>query len=274
MPFNEGQLSGSADYRVRITLDLVSQDGARNLSTFRWGLAIHNPNGQGAWFNDPGSWSVTIAGGGASGSWNRPSGSAGTVFQEFGAGYIEMGHNGEGILAGFYNTGAISSPHSAIGNGSVDMWVDAPRIAKRPAAAGTPTFSEIANNSVRVSWAASPDNRGAAIDSYLLRYWEGPTATGPYVDHSTQLNTSRVVSGLTPGQQYTFAVYAHNGATWDGGGFAPASPSATVSLLAGVYVSDGVNWIPQALRESDGTAWVNLNPKISSGSAWQEPTIV
>lgn len=270
MAYNEGQLNGSADYRVYLDVSLVSQNGAANQSVLRWAVGMLNPNGQTGWFNDyTASWSVNIAGGGASGAFNWPN--AGTRSRELSAGYITMGHDAEGYLPAFSNSAYIDTPHSAMGDGGVSLWADAPRIAKRPAPAGVPTFSEITNDSVRVSWAGSPDSRGAAIDSYLLRIWENTEASGPYTDHSTQLNTSRVVTGLTPGKTYTFGVYAHNGATYDSGGFANVSPVATVSLLAGVFVSDGTTWVPQPMRDSDGAAWVNMMPTISDGDSWEEP---
>lgn len=268
MAYAEGQMDGSRDWRVGLNVYLVSQNMAGNFSTFYWEVSIQNPAGQGAWFSDNGTWSCSAGG---SGTWNWPSSMAGARSKILGSGYFNSGHDAEGFRSGFPVTATASAPHESIGSGSVEVWVDAPRIPKRPTAARSVTASEVKNDSVRLSWLPPADNRGAPIDAYLLRYWEGASVSGPYVDHSTDLNTSRVVSGLKPGKTYTFVVYSHNGATWDWGGFGPASNIVTVILLAGVYVSDGTNWVPQALRGSNGSAWSSLVPSVSTGSDWVQP---
>ena len=271
MPYNEAQLNGSADYRVGLSVDPISQDGAGNYTTFLVQVSLQNPNGSSSWINSTQYWSANFGGHVYSGQFSIPQSGASAQSRVLDARYLTRGANAEGFTVGFEVFASIDTSHSSIGDGTVSLWADAPRIGKRPSTPGVPTFSEIGNDSVRVSWAGSADNRGHAIDSYLLRIWEGTEAVGPYTDHSTQLNTSRVVSGLTPGKAYTFRVHAHNGAWYDGAGFSDASPPATVALNAGVYVSDGVTWVPSPLRVSDGIAWGNLTPEISDGTAWKEP---
>lgn len=271
MPYNEAQLNGSADFRVGLSVEPVSQDGPGNYTTFLVQVSLQNPNASPSWTNNTQHWSANINGQAYSGSFTIPQSGASTKTRVLDARYINIGHDADGFRPGFQAFASIDTNHSSIGDGTVSLWADAPRIAKRPSAPGMPTFSQVDNESVIVSWPGSADNRGMAIDSYLLRYWEGAEATGPYTDHSTQLNTSRVVDGLKPGGMYTVRIYAHNAAWYDSSGWSDPSPAATVQLPAGVYVSDGSAWVATGARVSDGSTWANVTPNISDGAAWQEP---
>lgn len=267
MAYADVQLNGSADYLGRITMNLTSQNQGGNYSTFYWqSELIKNYGGSGYWSNSASYWSTSYG----SGSFTIPSNTAGYGSRVLGNGYVDIGHDGAGYRPAFANNGSWNVQPSQIGSGSVDVWVDAPRIPKRPSQPGTPTFSGLGTDQVTVSWSGSGDDGGSGIDAYLLRCWTGPSAAGSYSD-SYQGNLSRVVTGLTPGQTYTFGVYAHNGSA-DNGGYSDASPLATVTMLAGVYISDGTNWIAAGLKVSDGSAWGDYVPKDSDGSTWIQPT--
>lgn len=142
-----------------------------------------------------------------------------------------VGHDANGYAQ--YQTSAQARFGSSVGT---SPWADTgvrnlPRIPKRPSQPGTPQFTNILPTSLTVSWAGSSDNAGSAIDGYLLRRWDGQSATGSYVDNFAN-NTSRVVTGLTPGNWYTFGVYAHNGSA-DAGGYSVVSAVATIRMIAG-----------------------------------------
>ena len=269
-----GALSGSGPQTIYVEVYLASVDNPGNRSTYYYGL-VYEGNGGGGWHAEANAtWQLQGFISAGPGAFAVPYEQRGGNIQ-LAAGYVTYQHDGEGRLGGNILRAIVSDPSSYIGSAVVDTPVlEPPRIPKRPTAARSVTASEVQNDSARISWTPPADDRGAAIDSYLLRYWEGASMSGPYVDHSTQLNTSRVVSGLTPGKTYTFAVYSHNGATWDAGGFGPVSNAVVVSLLAGVYVSDGTNWVPQAMRVSNGASWSNLTPEISDGNIWEEPADV
>ena len=158
--------------------------------------------------------------------------------------------NGSNSGEWWYHQGNFTVPHDA--NGYASYWTNAqarfgssvgtspfaetgwrnlPRIPKKPSQPGTPQFTNVLPTSLTVSWAGSSDNAGSGIDGYLLRRWDGQSAAGAYVDNFAN-NTSRTVTGLTPGNWYTFGVYAHNGSA-DNGGYSTVSALATIRMIAG-----------------------------------------
>ncbi len=110
------------------------------------------------------------------------------------------------------------------------------------------------NLSASVTWAAPASNGGAAVDNYIVYAYNYPAGTpaGPY-SYACGTCTSTTVAGLTNGQQYYFAAYAHNAIGW--GAVAgsnvvvpapqpptpPQSPSATPRNTSAI-----VSWAPSA----------------------------
>lgn len=129
---------------------------------------------------------------------------------------------------------------------SLTAYINRTPPATVPSVPGNPTFSEITPTSVRVSWAASASNGGAAIDGYLLR--RRSVVNGPYVDVSQANDRSRVVSGLTPGATYVFSVYAHNSV-----GYSTQTAQLSVTLPARAYVGKGGSY-PAASAVNVGKA--------------------
>lgn len=132
-----------------------------------------------------------------------------------------------------------------------------------PSAPGTPTLTNVMPTTLTVSWAASTDNGGSAIDSYLLRYWDvaNPTA---YVDHSSANNLTREVTGLIPGKTYGFVVFAHNAV-----GYSVKSAESDVQMLAGVWVNVAGVWklaIPYV--NVDGV-WKMAVPYVNVNGVWK-----
>jgi titin len=76
-----------------------------------------------------------------------------------------------------------------------------------PDPAGVPTglTATPGNEKVDLAWAAPADNGGATIDHYVI-YQDGVALT------TTAPGTTATISELLPGQQYSFAVAAHNSA--------------------------------------------------------------
>lgn len=274
MPSAFGDLNGSGNQQIWINVYRVSQDWGGNYTTF-FGEVRYYGNGYGSWVNDPQYWAANFGGYQVSGSWTIPYERRNDQYTTLWSGYFTRGHDGNGFASAFYCSASIDSNHSSIGDGSVGTTEEAaPRIPKRPSEPGVPTFSEITPTSVRVSWGGSGDDRGSGIDGYLLRSWPGtpsnPGQTGGYTDHSIQNNTSRVVSGLSPGETRTWAIYAHNGAA-DNSGFSNVGPSAVFTTPAGIYVSDGSSWRATSAQVSTGSAWEVPFPQISDGAAWEDP---
>lgn len=266
MAYGEGQLSGSADYRVGLDNYVASQNQAGNYSTMWWGVYLQNPNGQGAWFNDNGSWTCSAWSG--TGYFNRPSGAGGTVTQLLGSGYVDAGHDGNGYR--HVDTSAyIVTPHAAIGSGGVTVSQDLTRIPKRPS---PPPFSidQITPTSFRVVVSASADNGGSSITAYLIRVSSNPRADTGGTFEDFPGSGTRTITGRTPGATYYVTVYAKNGSA-DNSGYSSYQTSKSAVLPAGVWVSDGTKWVATSIRVSDGAAWSQPMPKISDGAAWQNP---
>ncbi|QWY81841.1 minor tail protein [Microbacterium phage Honk] len=209
-----GALNGSGNQQVYINVYREGQDWGGNFSRYRIQV-VYKGNGWGSYTGYTQYWSASTSLGHAwSGTFTIPSSNSGDIWLLNTT--FDVGADGNGYGPGFNSSASIDTNHTSIGDGSVTVSEGAPpRIPKRPSTPGNPTFSEATPTSVRVSWTGSTDDRGAAVDAYLLRRRD--TVNGPYTDVSQQNNTSRVVTGLTPNQTYVWSVYAHNGAVDNGG---------------------------------------------------------
>ena len=173
-----------------------------------------------------------------------------------------------GLAVGDYTFAVMSKNGSADNGGYSNFSAKAVvRITKRPNPPGTPTFSEALPTSIRVSWPASSYDGGDAIDGYLLRRWDNAQGTGSYTDNWAN-NLSRVVSGLTPGQQYTFAVFARNGAT-DNSGYSNMSNSAFVRMLAGVQIKVSGVWRLAIPYVKVSGVWKLASPYVKVSGTWK-----
>ena len=110
------------------------------------------------------------------------------------------------------------------------------------------------NLSASVTWAAPASNGGAAVDNYIVYAYNYPAGTpaGPY-SYACGTCTSTTVAGLTNGQQYYFAAYAHNAIGWGavaGSNVvvpAPQPPTPPQSPLATPRNTSAiVSWAPPA----------------------------
>lgn len=233
-----GDLNGSGPQQIYINVYRESQDWAGNYTTYRI-IVRYLAKGYGSWINDAQSWSASSYAVNWSGSFSIPH--PGTSDIELLNTTFTVGHNSAGYSGDFNSSASITTNHSSIGSGTVTVTEsNIPRIPKRPSPPGTPSFSQILPTSVQVSWGGSGDNGGSGIDSYLLRYWPNSDGSGSYIDHSVENNTSRLVTGLIPGKQYRFVVYAHNGSA-DNNGYSNPSGAAVVRTLSGAKIKvDGV----------------------------------
>ncbi|QZD99039.1 minor tail protein [Microbacterium phage Lola20] len=104
-----------------------------------------------------------------------------------------------------------------------------PRIAKPPAAPGTPSLSNVTTNSVRVSAGPIPDDGGAGVTQWQ---YQAATDAGFSQGVVTSANNGPIhdVGGLTPGQRYYFRVRAYNRRGWSG--WSAGAPDVFVGLPA------------------------------------------
>lgn len=142
------------------------------------------------------------------------------------------------------------------------------QIPKAPAKPGPPEFSNQMPTTVTVKWAASANNGGKAISSYKLRRYKGGSPSGSYVDSDAN-SLTRNVTGLVPGTEYTFTVYAFNGSA-DNGGYSDPSNPGSINMLAGIWVRVGGVWKVAVPFVRSGGVWKMAIPYVRSGGAWKQ----
>lgn len=132
--------------------------------------------------------------------------------------------------------------------------------------------SDIGLTGLTVNWSAPGNTGGLPIGGYLVRRYVGSSASGSYVDTFLDSGARSVyINGLSPGQLYTFVVYAQTAAT-DNGGFSNPSGSATVRTLAGVWVNISGTWrlaVPYVRRNG---VWTPTVPYVRSAGVWKNTT--
>lgn len=126
-------------------------------------------------------------------------------------------------------------------------YVQAPTAPLSPNATPNPTAGE-----ATVTWATPSDNGETAITGYRVWYGTSPTLVGAsYVD--VGVVTSSVLTGLTPGQTYYFAVSAKNAVTNAAGGVGVRSSivSALLGTVPGAPTALAATAVPGAI----GLTW-------------------
>jgi hypothetical protein len=120
---------------------------------------------------------------------------------------------------------SVHAQYDVLGATSTSAWYDGtpPLPPNQPAA---PSASNVLTTSMRLNWSI-PGNNGNAIDQMLLRRYEDAAASGPYTDYiKGGGDTYHDVTGLTPGKNYYWAVYAHSAL-----GYSARSPVTTQATL-------------------------------------------
>lgn len=139
-------------------------------------------------------------------------------------------------------------------------------IAQAADAPGTPSFTNIMPTSLTVSWDAPDSDGGGTITSYRLFIYTGDDTTGSFRTQSGNA-LSMNVTGLLPGQDYTFVVEAYNGAG-PNGGYSDPSDSATQSMPAAAWVRvDGVWTVANPYVRVDGE-WKMGLPYVRDAAVW------
>lgn len=267
MPYAENTVGiGNWGSTWRGLIEQTSQNWGANTSQVRVRGFAHN-GGTGR------SWNSTDLSIGGSGNWSGrisfdiSGGSTQTWIDQT----FTCGHDGNGYCNVTFVISMGSTGTSTFGNGgSVTLSMSLDRIPKKPTPPGAPNFSNALPTSLTVSWNPSGDNRGSSIDGYLLRYWVGQVSspTGNYIDHSMQNDSSRNVTGLTPGQWYTFCVYAHNGAA-EANGFSEPSTLKQIQMLAGAWLKISGTWKLAVPYINVAGVWKLAVPYVKSGGTWK-----
>lgn len=153
-------------------------------------------------------------------------------------------------------------------NKSLGATLTLTKIPQQSNAPSNIVFSNILPTSLTVAWTPPSDNGGTAIDFYLLRGFLGDNPSGSVAVNTTVTGTSRNLTGLKPGQDYTFIVEAHNG----GGdtGYSDFSDPETVQTLAGSWMRvDGV-WKVAIPYVRKAGVWKMAVPWIRVAGVWQQ----
>jgi len=246
--------------------DLVAQSQAGNYSVIRVSATCWNgPSGStGSFSNNQGAHTAAIDGvGQTQRTGTLPSGVPQNGLRWDQAVDLGVGHDAAGNQGGVTLRQTVSGWHNNVQTAYLGGF---PRIPKKASPPGTPTFSSVLPTSVVVSWAGSADNGGAGIDSYLLRYWPNAEGTGAYTDVSQVNNTSRIVTGLTPGKQYRFVVYAHNGSAE---GYSSASGAAVVRTLSGMWTKYLGAWKRTVPYVKVAGVWTAISVFVKDAGVWK-----
>ncbi len=132
---------------------------------------------------------------------------------------------------------------TAAGTGIFSAWAG-PVTPAGPAAAPTSVTAAVGNQSVQVSWVAPTNTGGLPITDYIVRFRLASAAVWNSVNVGSAA-TTRLLTGLTNGQQYVFQVAAVTG--FGTGAFSaiigPVTPQTLAgppTRLSGSRVSSGV----------------------------------
>jgi hypothetical protein len=246
--------------------DIVSQNQAGNYSTVYYWTGAVNQGGTSSFDANNGvqaSYVAGIGGGGHAGT--IPSGVPFGATRWYDGPYaVNLAHDAAGNRGVDQVAQSISWSWNRTDYGTIGPY---PRIPKPPSIPGRPVASNILPTSVTLTWAASTDNGGSAIDSYLLRRWTGTTATGPYVDVHNAFTLSFTDTGLQPGTNYTYAVYAHNGSA---GGYSPSSLGTTVKTLAPAHVRVAGIWKYAVPYVKVTGVWKQATPWVKVAGVWKQ----
>lgn len=220
----KSDFSSVSYYEIEVNFNDGSQSQADNYTNCSWNVKGRRNGGtSGFWDNDnAGSGAAWYSGDNyvwdaAIDSYDFTDNVGQTI--TFKSGSFRLYHNAEGYAPNVRLAGRLTLSNLGTAQAVTDF-LSIPRIPKAPTPPGTPSASDLLANEVTLTWAASSDNNGSAIDSYLLRMWEGSSATGSYTNVSSGTTRTRKVTDLEAGKTYTFAVYAHNGSSDDSNGTA------------------------------------------------------
>lgn len=145
-------------------------------------------------------------------------------------------------------------------------------LSRRPDAPWGVSVTDVQTTSLKVTWSPPGNTGGPPITGYLIRRYTGSSASGSYDDMAVSEGSRSVpIGGLSPGQEYTFVVYARNSAT-DNGGYSNPSGAVTVRTIAVVRVRVSGTWrlaVPYVLRNG---VWVQAVPYVRTAGVWKITT--
>lgn len=264
-PSTSAYLQVSPTFRLRIIIDQITQNWDKNQSDVRVRGIMYNDSAFRV-FNEKASVDRSISGeqsyNPANFSFNIVAGDNYTFIDHtFTVKHDNVtGMKGADFTVTYGDTGTTDSD----GPVSLNAHIDLSRIPQPPVAPPDPTFSNIKNTSVTISWGPSPNNNGSKITGYTLRRWnENHTRHG----ESTANNLSRTQTGLDPGATYRYEVRAENAR-----GAGSYSGEALVDLSGGGTVRVGGLWksCECYIRRPTDHKWVEATIYVRVGGVWKQ----
>lgn len=260
--------SGSPSTDFYHGADIVAQSVAGNYSVVRVSATAVNRGSTGSFNNSQGSHSASIDGyGEARYDGGLPGGYGNGQTRWDQTVDIAVGHDGNGNMGGVTLRQTVTGWFNNVQTTFLSGFPSISR-ARRPSPTSKPRFSNVLPTQVTVGWDFTGDQGGSPIDGYLVRYWPNAAGTGPYVDASTSLTEPRVVTGLTPGLEYRFVVYAHNGAA-DNNGYSNPSPAAIVTTSSGIFVKHEGEWRRAMPYIKNNGVWQLCSAFIKENNSWK-----
>lgn len=245
--------------------DIVAQSQQGNYSVVRLSITAINRGNTGSYDNNGGEQYGDVQGyGDIRHNSTLPSGYGNGATRWDDVRDVGVGHDGNGYKDGVNLRQAISGWFY---NDQTVWFSGFPRIPKRPSTPGTPSASNVLPTSMTLSWGGSGDDRGSGIDHYLLRRWDNPEGSGNYTDDIAN-NTSRTITGLTPGKEYRWAVYAHNG-SGDNNGYSDMSGAMVARTLSGMWIKVSGTWKRAAPYLKVNNIWRAVSVFIKNSDVWK-----
>lgn len=141
-------------------------------------------------------------------------------------------------------------------------------LTSSPTAPSAPTFSNVLPTSLTIKWTAPSSTGGVALTGYKVRMFEGSDTSGSSTDVDlTGTATTTSITGLNPGQLYTFQIFAVNSST-DNDGLSDPSPTSTIQMLAGAWIRVAGDWkLAVPYVRTDGV-WKLAVPYVRESGTW------
>ena len=169
--------------------------------------------------------------------------------------------SGAGTATVGWRYSLISGSATAIFGSGGNISVDVPlsQLVGAPDTPGALTASNIEPTSMTLSWDAV-----SGATNYAVYGQEGDSITSITIDRSTS-GTTINLTGLAPGQDYTFELSAFNAAGWS----TPSDPQ-TFQTLSGCHIRvDGV-WKTGVPYVRDSGTWKMALPHIRVAGVWKQ----
>jgi hypothetical protein len=165
-------------------------------------------------------------------------------------------HNDRGDLTVNFQVNFGFSGDGSIGNNQY-QWCQLvlDHIKVPPTRPQNPVFSNRLPTSVTISWDAPHDDGGSSITGYTVERYNGDTASGTPKKYGLSSSRTRNFTDLSPGQDYTYLIYAHNNTKHNNGVSDPSVPLVVVQNT-GVYVRKSGVYVSAVLYVRYQGVWV------------------